>query len=153
MVNKDHQNSRRKRQYPITLSLSLSELRDMQKDFSCRQGEHIITWLLRCCHYRASSLKLKNREAKQLGSLARKRGIDKAIGTKAQAFSLWRRLLSDVRERYPFIEDVCYPGKWANTERGIQYLRELAMWEVVYYDLENGQLPPDPDEVQWTWPM
>ncbi|GAB0208328.1 hypothetical protein GRJ2_003298500 [Grus japonensis] len=32
----------------ITRSLSLSELRDMQKDFSRLPGEHIITWLLRC---------------------------------------------------------------------------------------------------------
>ena len=30
----------------ITRSLSPSELRDMRKDFSCRPGEHIITWLL-----------------------------------------------------------------------------------------------------------
>ncbi|GAB0207392.1 hypothetical protein GRJ2_003204800 [Grus japonensis] len=38
-------------------------------------------------------------------------------------------------------------------ERGIQYLRELAMWEMVYYDLDNVQLPTDPDEVQCTRPM
>ncbi|GAB0203720.1 hypothetical protein GRJ2_002837600 [Grus japonensis] len=30
----------------ITRSLSLSELRDMRKDFSCLPGEHIVTWLL-----------------------------------------------------------------------------------------------------------
>ena len=29
-------------------SLSLSELRDKQKDFSRRPGKHIVTWLLRC---------------------------------------------------------------------------------------------------------
>ncbi|GAB0206745.1 hypothetical protein GRJ2_003140100 [Grus japonensis] len=38
-------------------------------------------------------------------------------------------------------------------ERGIQYLRELAMQEMVYYDLDNAQLPTDPDEVQCTRPM
>ncbi|GAB0207431.1 hypothetical protein GRJ2_003208700 [Grus japonensis] len=32
----------------ITRSLSLSELRDMRKDFGPLPGEHIITWLLRC---------------------------------------------------------------------------------------------------------
>ncbi|GAB0179537.1 T-cell activation Rho GTPase-activating protein-like [Grus japonensis] len=37
--------------------------------------------------------------------------------------------------------------------RGIQYLRELAMWEMVYYDPDNTQLPTDPDEVQCTQPM
>ncbi|GAB0209137.1 hypothetical protein GRJ2_003379400 [Grus japonensis] len=99
----------------------------MRKDFSRLPGEHIITWLLRCWDNGASSLELEGREAKQLGSLSREGGIDKAIGKKAQALSLWRRLLSSVRERYPFSEDVvCRPGKWTTMERGIQYLRELA---------------------------
>ncbi|GAB0205675.1 hypothetical protein GRJ2_003033100 [Grus japonensis] len=138
----------------ITRSLSLSELRDMRKDFSCLPGEHIITWLLHCWDNGASSLELEGREAKQLGSLSREGGIDKAIGKKAQALSLWRQLLSSVRERYPFSEDViCQPGKWTTMERGIQYLRELAMREMVYYDLDNAQLPTDPDEVQCTQPM
>ncbi|GAB0195128.1 hypothetical protein GRJ2_001978100 [Grus japonensis] len=138
----------------ITRSLSLSELRDMRKDFSRLPGEHIITWLLRCWDNGASSLELEGREAKQLGSLSREGGIDKAIGKKAQALSLWRRLLSSVRERYPFSEDVvCRPGKWTTMERGIQYLRELAVRDMVYYDPDNAQLPTDPDEVQCTRPM
>ncbi|GAB0205734.1 ubiquitin carboxyl-terminal hydrolase 4 [Grus japonensis] len=85
----------------ITRSLSLSELRDMRKDFSRLPGEHIITWLLHCWDNGASSLELEGREAKQLGSLSREGGIDKAIGKKAQALSLWRRLLSSVRESAP----------------------------------------------------
>ncbi|GAB0209156.1 hypothetical protein GRJ2_003381300 [Grus japonensis] len=85
----------------ITRSLSLRELRDMRKDFSRLPGEHIITWLLRCWDNGASSLELEGREAKQLGSLSREGGIDKAIGKKAQALSLWRRLLSSVRESAP----------------------------------------------------
>ncbi|GAB0210056.1 hypothetical protein GRJ2_003471400 [Grus japonensis] len=135
----------------ITRSLSLRELRDMQKDFSCLPGEHIITWLLCCWDNGASSLELEGREAKQLGSLSREGGIDKAIGKKAQALSLWRRLLSSVRERYPFSKDVARrPGKWTTMERGIQYMRELAVWEMAYYDPDNTQLPTDPDEVQCT---
>ncbi|GAB0210239.1 macrophage immunometabolism regulator [Grus japonensis] len=56
-----------------------------------------------------------------------------------------------MRERYPFSEDVvCHPGKWTTMERGIQYLRELAMQEMVYYDPDNVQLLTDPDEVQCT---
>jgi len=35
-------------------------------------------------------------------------------------------------------------------ERVIEYLRELAMQELVYYDPDNVQLPMDPDEVQCT---
>ena len=69
-------------------------------------------------------MEVEGREAKQLGSLSREGGIDKAIGKKTQALSLWRRLLSGVRERYPFKEDVvCHPGKWTTMERGIQYLK------------------------------
>ncbi|KAK4828822.1 hypothetical protein QYF61_000879 [Mycteria americana] len=73
-----------------TRSLSLSELRDMQKDFSRHPGEHIVTWLLRCWDSGASSLELEGKEAKQLGSLSREGGIDKAIGKGEPARSLWR---------------------------------------------------------------
>ncbi|GAB0203714.1 ubiquitin carboxyl-terminal hydrolase 4 [Grus japonensis] len=138
----------------ITRSLSLSELRDMRKDFSCLPGEHIITWLLRCWDNGASSLELEGREAKQLGSLSREGGIDKAIGKKTQALSLWRGSLSSLREKYPFSEDVVgQPGKWTTMERGILYLRELAVREMVYYDPDNTRLCTDPDKVQCTQPM
>lgn len=80
----------------------------MQKDFSRYPGKHVITWLLRCWDNGASSLELKSREAKQLGSLYREGGIDKAIGKKTQALSLWRRLLSRMGERPPFKEDVLH---------------------------------------------
>ena len=53
-------------------------------------------------------MELEGREVRQLGSLSREGGIDKAIGKKTQNLSLWRQLLSSVRERYPFKEDfVC----------------------------------------------
>ncbi|KAK4806240.1 hypothetical protein QYF61_013384 [Mycteria americana] len=134
-----------------TRSLSLSELRDMQKDFRRHPGEHVVTWLLRCWDSGASSLELEGKEAKQLGSLSREGGIDKAIGKGEPARSLWRRLLSAMKERDPFKEDVVYrPGKWTSMEKGIQYLRELAMLEVVYGDLGNKELSKDPDEVQCT---
>ncbi|KAK4825387.1 hypothetical protein QYF61_027153, partial [Mycteria americana] len=63
-----------------TRSLSLSELRDMQKDFSHCPGEHIVAWLFGCWDNGASSLELESREAKELGSLSREGGTDKAIG-------------------------------------------------------------------------
>ncbi|KAK4810757.1 hypothetical protein QYF61_007731 [Mycteria americana] len=50
-----------------------------------------------------------------------------------------------MKERYRFKEDVVYrSGKWTTMERGIQYLRELAVLEVVYSDLNNEQLSKDP---------
>jgi len=126
----------------------------MRKDFSRHPGEHSVTWPLQCWDNGASSLELEGKEAKQLGSLARDGGTDRAVGKKNQVLSLWRRLLSGVREKYPFSEDfVCYPGKWTNMERGIQYLRELAVQELVYYEPDDEQLPTDPDEVQCTASM
>jgi len=152
--NKEPGSSREIETEIITPSLSLSELRDMQKDFSRHPGEHIVTWLLRCWDNGVSSLELEGKEVKQLGSLAGDGGIDKTIGKTEQVLNLWRRLLSGVRERYPFSEDfVCYPGKWTNMERGIQYLRELAVRELVYYDPDDEQVPTDPDEVQCTQSM
>ena len=86
--------------------------------------------------------------------LAREGGIDKAIGKKEQVLSLRRRLLPGMRERYPFSDDfVCYLGKLTNMERGIQYLRELAVRELVYNEPDDDQVPTDPDEVQCTASM
>ena len=42
-----------------------------------------------------------------------------------------------MRERYPFSEDVVdYPAKWTTIEGGIQYLREVFVWDMVYSDLK-----------------
>ncbi|KAK4814672.1 hypothetical protein QYF61_024979 [Mycteria americana] len=132
-----------------TQSLSLSELQDMQKDFGHHPGKHIVTWLLQRWDNGASTLELEGKEAKQLRSLSREGGTNKAIGKEAQILSLWRQLLSDI----PFKENVVYhPGKWTTMEKGIQYLRELAMLEVIYGDLDKKQLAKDPDEVQRTRP-
>nr|XP_013053966.2 uncharacterized protein LOC106047159 [Anser cygnoides] len=137
-----------------TRYLSLRELRYIREDFRRFPGEHIVTWLLRCWDTGAGRYRLKGKEAQQLGFLARHWGIDRTIGKGAQASTLWRRLLSAVKEMYPFKEDlVCQLGKWTTMERGIQYLRELAVLEVVYSDLDNDQLSADPDEVQCTRPM
>lgn len=65
-----------------TWSLSSSELWEIEKDFSHHPGEHITIWLLQCW---ASSLELEDKEARQLGSLAKEPGIDKALGKKTQA--------------------------------------------------------------------
>jgi len=63
----------------ITQPLSLRELRDMRKDFSCHPGEHIFTWLLWCWDNGASSLELEGRKAKNLGSLAREGSFDRQL--------------------------------------------------------------------------
>lgn len=73
-----------------TRSLSLSELRDVQRDFSHHPGEHILTWLLRCWDSGASSQELEGKEAKQLGSLFKERVTDREMGREVQVLSLWR---------------------------------------------------------------
>ncbi|XP_061852038.1 uncharacterized protein LOC133625402 [Colius striatus] len=137
-----------------TRSLTSTELRDMRKDYSRQPGERIGAWLLRCWDNGADSQQLEGREAQQLGSLARDRGIDKGIGKKTSVCSLWKRLLSSVRARYPFKEDLVNArGKWTRADEGIQYLRELAVLEVIYGDLDNVEASTDPDDVQCTRAM
>jgi len=130
-----------------TQSLSVSEMQDMWKDLCHHPGTHIVTWLLQHWDNGDSNLELEGREAKELGSLSRQEGTGEVIGKKTQGLSLWRQLLSGMRERYPFSEDVVYyPGKWSTLERSIQYLGESAVRKMVYYDPDNSQSPTDPDE-------
>ena len=69
-----------------TQPLSMSKLRENQKDFAHQPGEGIAaTWLLRCWDNGAHSLELEGREAQQLGSIARDCGIDREIGRGAAA--------------------------------------------------------------------
>lgn len=66
------------------------------------------------CHLAAPVLAIAwNLEAgKQLWTFFRERGADKAIGKGAQTFTFWWWLQSGMKERQPFQEDVCHPGKW-----------------------------------------
>lgn len=109
------------------------------KRFQLRPGQCI--WLLRCWDTRASSLELEAKEVKQLESLPGEEGSDKVFWKVAQILSLWRWLLSGMKKICPFKEDVlCHPGKWATMQKGIQYLKELAVLEVIYDDLVNKQV-------------
>ena len=44
-------------------------------------------------------------------------------------------------------------SKWTNNEGGIQYLRELAMMEVICNNLDDDQSSKDPDEIWCTLSM
>ncbi|GAB0203748.1 hypothetical protein GRJ2_002840400 [Grus japonensis] len=81
-----------------TRSLTSSELRDMQKDYSCQPGEQIAAWLLRYWDNGADSQQLE--------------------------------------------------GKWTTADEGIQYLRELAVLEVIYSDLDDDEVSKDPEDVE-----
>ncbi|GAB0203945.1 hypothetical protein GRJ2_002860100 [Grus japonensis] len=121
----------------------------MRKDFSCQPSKLILSWLLRCWDIGASSQELESKEAWQLGCLARDKAIDKVIGKREGVLSLWRQLLLSVKDRYPFKEELANSqSKWTTIEGGIQYLRELAMVEVIYNNLDDNQASKDPDEIR-----
>lgn len=83
----------------------------------------------------ASSLEREGKEAKQLESLSRKGDIDKVIGKGTQVDSCH----GGMEERCPFKEDtMCNPWKWTIVQRSFQYLRELAVLEVIYSDLDKA---------------
>ncbi|XP_061324786.1 uncharacterized protein LOC133277177 [Pezoporus flaviventris] len=132
-----------------------TELRNMQKDFTRQPGEPIITWLLRCWDNGADGHELEGTEAKQLGSLAREGGIDKAIAREKTSLSLWRWLLAAVKERFPYKDDVTSrSANWTTIDKGIQSVRESAIVEMIYHiKPNNGDTPIDPDEVECTRPM
>ncbi|KAK4827160.1 hypothetical protein QYF61_015114 [Mycteria americana] len=89
---------------------------------------------------------LKGKEAQQLGSLAKDKAIDKGIGKKAGVLSLWQRLLSSVKDRYPFKEELRNSqSKWTSIEG--------AMLEVIYSNLDNDQAYKDLDEIWCTQSM
>ncbi|TRZ08400.1 hypothetical protein HGM15179_018708 [Zosterops borbonicus] len=64
----------------IACSLSLGELRDLRRKFTCQTNESILTWLLRIWDTAANDTILDGTEARQLGSLSRDVVIDQRIG-------------------------------------------------------------------------
>ncbi|XP_051624901.1 uncharacterized protein LOC127461275 [Manacus candei] len=136
----------------ITRSLSLGELRELRREFTRQANESILTWLLRIWDAAANDTILDGSEARQLGSLSRDVVIDQGIGRRQETLSLWRRLLSSVRERYLCKEDLhVQQGQWNTMEQGIRCLRELAVLEIIFS--EDERFPKSPDGVQCTSQM
>ncbi|RMB97312.1 hypothetical protein DUI87_26208 [Hirundo rustica rustica] len=136
----------------ITRSLSLGELHDLRREFTRQTNESILTWLLRIWDAAANDTILDGSEARTLGSLSRDVVIDQGIGRTQQTLSLWRRLLTSVRDRYLCKEDLqVHQGKWSTMEQGIRCLRELAVLEIIFS--EDERFPKSPDDVQCTSQM
>ncbi|RMB88082.1 hypothetical protein DUI87_35539 [Hirundo rustica rustica] len=136
----------------ITRSLSLGELRDLRREFTHQTNESILTWLLRIWDAAANDTILDGSEARQLGSLSRDVVIDQGIGRTQQTLSLWRRLLTSVRDRDLCKEDLqVHQGKWSTMEKGIRCLGELAVLEIIFS--EDERFPKSPDDVQCTSQM
>lgn len=77
-------------------------------------------WLLRCSDNGDYNIDLTSREARQLGNLVQEGDIDRAIGKKANRFSLWMQLLAAVNDIYPFRDGTeCHLSKWTVLGKGI----------------------------------
>lgn len=105
--------------------------------------------LLWCLDSGAGSLDLEGSETKHLGSLSREKDTDRAILKGTQPFTLWQWLLSAVRERCPFKEYLMFNSdKWTIMEKDIQYVRELAVVEMIHgINLDDNTHSQDPDDV------
>lgn len=123
--------------------LKMTEIQSSRKEFTRRLNETLVTWLLRCWDGGASSLSLDGNKARQLGDIARDKSIDRGISRCLDgAATLWDRILIAVRERYPY-KDILQPAMktWDTIEKGIQYLREIALVEMLY---DSNFAPNDP---------
>ena len=121
----------------------MTEIQSSRKEFERRPNETLVTWSLRCWDSGASSLSLDGNEARQLGDIARDKSIDRGISRCSDgAATLWDRILIAVRERYPY-KELLQPAMktWDTIEKGIQYLREIALVEMLY---DSNFSPNDP---------
>nr|XP_030113616.3 macrophage immunometabolism regulator isoform X1 [Taeniopygia guttata]XP_030113624.3 macrophage immunometabolism regulator isoform X1 [Taeniopygia guttata]XP_041567090.1 macrophage immunometabolism regulator isoform X1 [Taeniopygia guttata]XP_041567091.1 macrophage immunometabolism regulator isoform X1 [Taeniopygia guttata] len=136
----------------ITWSLSLGELHDLRREFTHQTNESILTWLLCIWDAAANDTILDGSEARQLGSLSWDVIIDQGIGRTQETLSLWRQLLTSVRDRYLCKEDFqVHQGKWSTMKQGSRCLRELAVLEIIFS--EEERFPKSPDCVQCTSQM
>lgn len=137
----------------VTRSFSPSELRELRKDYTRKDGENVLTWMLRCWDNGADTRELEGGEAKQLGSLSRDSTLDGAIASEPNPTALWTRLLTAMKTRFRNKDDCqCTSRKWNAMERGIQFLRELAVREIICFG-PDSQEGVNPDRVECTRSM
>jgi len=88
---------------------------------------------------------LDSREACQLGSIAKNSAIDRGISRcQDEAFTLWKQMLLAMKEKYPFKDDLMPEiKKWTTMEKGILYLKECTMVEMLQ---SSTFIPDDPNQ-------
>ena len=135
--------------------LKMTEIQGSRKEFTRGPNETIVSWLVRCWDRGANSLFLDGNEARQLGAIARDPAIDRGIGRCLdESASLWERVLIAVKERYRF-KDGLKPvmKRWDTVEKGIQYLREMAVVEMLFdpnFVPNHPRQERDPERVRTT---
>ena len=139
----------------IRRPLKMTEIQGSRKEFTRGPNETIVSWLVRCWDRGANSLFLDGNEARQLGAIARDPAIDRGIGRCLdESASLWERVLIAVKERYRF-KDGLKPvmKRWDTVEKGIQYLREMAVVEMLFdpnFVPNHPRQERDPERVRTT---
>ncbi|XP_048786416.1 uncharacterized protein LOC125686467 [Lagopus muta] len=133
----------------------MTEIQGSRKEFTRRLNESLVSWLVRCWDSGAHSLSLDGNEARQLGAIARDPAIDRGISRCLdEAASLWERVLIAVKEKYPFKNGLKIAmKKWDTVEKGIQYLREIVMVEMLYepdFVPNHPHQDRDPEKVRAT---
>ncbi|KAJ7415208.1 hypothetical protein BTVI_38932 [Pitangus sulphuratus] len=104
----------------VLRSMTLAELRDLRKDYTRQPGERILSWLLRCREGGVRAHMLARHEAQQLGSLTINSKLDQFVADAKPETSLWSRLVTGVKEKYPFKDYLtCPPKKWTKVEEAI----------------------------------
>lgn len=63
-------------------------------------------------------------------------------------------LIKCEEERYPYKDDIpCNLGRWTAAEKVTHFLRELAVQEINYFDVDNVLVHMNPDHVLCQLPM
>ncbi|NXA62954.1 DZIP3 ligase, partial [Mohoua ochrocephala] len=128
---------------------SQRKLQEIRQRFTRRPDQSLLLWLYDCWFAGANvDVFLNSYEASQLGPLSRDAAVDREIGKWIGTFSLWRRLVSSVREAYATRELTVHRDRWNTRLEGVHYLTELTMLDVLY---RNVQYLDDPDEAFCTW--
>lgn len=74
-------------------------------------------------------------------------GFDRENKEEATIFSLWGLLLSSLKARYTFNQNlVNYQEKWTTTRKNTQYVRKLVVLKVSYNDLDENKVSKDPSD-------
>lgn len=114
-----------------------------QERFTRLEDENMAAWLLRCYDSGAKGVNLEARQLRRLGSLSNEPALDRLICRREDSsFTLWKRMLSAVRQRYrnrKYVTPRASP--WFTLDEGIQRLRQLAVVEMLYADSFD---PDDP---------
>ncbi|NWV86200.1 HRD1B ligase, partial [Dasyornis broadbenti] len=131
---------------------SQRKLRHIRNRYIRFPNQSILLWLYDCWFFDAHvDVFLDSNEARQLGPLSWDSAIDWGIGRSTGTLSLWTRLVSSVRAAYTADELIVYRNRWNDKAEGLEYLTELVMADILYWNTRNSEYLDNPDGAYCTW--